>query len=419
MEFVLLGQVRITFDMVDAHSNVIFRILSMEMGKAVMINDQDCDVQLPSPVDEQPVSEGSALRAQQAVLFLSLIHVVRCVGQMSNVLRCPVIGLTTLETFERNFTACLATLPIQYHPKSEQYLEPYNLPPIICLQNARFAFHRHNLSPACPYETRLAAMDYCLSTALDTAHLISRCIQKNPPPTPAAGHGETANWRVLLATSTSTMICTHLCRCMLLLLFRGEYAAALACVRFSAAIGDSRLANCASGRYIAFFLGRLLEKLKFSNIGNMEKDEEMIAYMSGDMQGTIEGSWVWQSGGENSPPQQQEDGPSNVVSRRSSFQSHGGGGGGGGGAAATSEVWSSIEQEVDWQGWEWVERTVEYLLAEKQRRGQQEQQQQQLEKEELEKNLKSQISSPPSAATATGTTDENSTQSRMTIANII
>lgn len=318
------------------------------MGKPVLINDHDCDVDLPCPVDEQYLSAGCVPDGQQTTPLLATIHVVRSMGQLTRTLRSHTIGPATLDTFERHFTACLATFPSQYHPKSDQYLDPRSLAPIIYLQNARFILHRHNISPSSPREVRSSAVDYCISTSLDTAQLLSRCM-RNP--------SGTYDWRPLFTSSAGTLLCTHIWRCILLLLFRQEYSAALVCVQASATIGDFRRVNTACGRYMAFFLKCLIDRLQRNAASDLERDEEMMAYVSGDMQGTSDGSWVWQ-GSETGSELAAMSNPSPQASL-----SHPG-----------MPGWSSDDPNLDWEGWDWIERTVQYLLSEAQKRQQQQQQ---------------------------------------------
>lgn len=265
-------------------------------------------------------------------------------GQLTRTLKSPTIGPATLETFERHFNACLATFPSQYHPKSDQYLDPRSLAPIIYLQNARFILHRHNISPFNPREVRSSAMDYCTSTSLDTAQLLSRCM-RNP--------SGTYDWRPLFASSAGTLLCTHIWRCILLLLFRQEFSAALVCIQASSTIGDSRRVNTSCGRYVAFFLKCLISRLQRDPGIDLERDEEMMAYVSGDMQGTSDGSWIWQGSETGS---ELESIPSTV--------SH---------PVPGNAGWSG-ESSEDWEGWDWLERTIQYLLAEAQKRQQQQQQ---------------------------------------------
>ncbi|OJJ50079.1 hypothetical protein ASPZODRAFT_149502 [Penicilliopsis zonata CBS 506.65] len=341
------------------------RLLALEMGKPVLINDHDCDVDLPCPVDEQYLGETRLPEAQATSALLATIHVVRSIGQLVKTLKAPIISGATIETFERHFNACLATFPVEYHPKSEQPLDPRALAPIASLQNARFLLHRHNFSPLCPTEGRLSALDYCLSTALDTTRLLSRCMEiSSPTSLPSSSSSSTTtitttsttttttttnttttttnDWRSSLAAAASSMLCTHIFRCTLLLLFRTEYAAAQVCVQAHAAIGSARSINTACGRYIAFFLQCILERGESSD---PDRDEEMMAYMSGDVQGTG-GGWIWSGESGNStdlhdagvqPPAQDKD-------------------------------MEGIEDGPDWEGWDWVQRTVQYLHETKQRR---------------------------------------------------
>lgn len=369
-----------------------------------MINDQDQDVDLPYPVDDQYMvnGNGGGLDGQQSSVLLAMIHVVRSLGQLFKALQSPIICPTTLETFERQFTACLTTLPTQYHPKCDQYLDPRTLLPIICLQNARFTLHRHNLSPACSHDARRSAMDYCLSTALDTARLLSRCMQDPPGSGPGYAATGITDWRSLLAMSAFTMVCTHIYRCVLLLLFRQEYAAALVCIQACATINDSRETNVASGRYIAFFLRCLLDRLRRNDIGNLERDEEIIAYMSGDIQGTIDGNWVWQDSGETGL--HMGDVSPNISAKPTSLQ------------------WSSTaEPEMEWEGWDWIERTVQYLVAEKQQpRSSYMGYDRTDDMKQYPSKSDSSLLTPETAGSAdTSPRRSSSAQSRMTIANII
>ncbi|GFF24657.1 uncharacterized transcriptional regulatory protein C530.05 [Aspergillus udagawae] len=383
------------------------RLLALEMGKPVLINDQDCDVDLPCPFDEQYIAEGACVpEGQQTTPLLATIHVVRSIGQLTRTLRSYTVSTGTLETFERHFSACLATFPPQYHPKSDLPLDPRSLAPIGYLQNARLILHRHNISPFCSPEVRSAALDYSISIAQDTAHLLSRCMRY----VSSTGNDD---WRPLFASSAGTMLCTHIWRCVLLLLFRQEFAAALVCVQVIAVVGDSRTVNASCGRYIAFFLKCLLERLRRGDAANLERDEEMMAYVSGDMQGTSDGSWIW----EGSEAGSQLEVMSPKYDSPVSFNHTG-----------TRNDWPSGEaSDVVWDGWDWVERTVEYLLKEKQ------QQQQEYERRNVLLAAKptepALLKTEPTVGVAEPTVgvaepapapkEMNSVQSRMTIASII
>lgn len=372
------------------------RLLALEMGKPVLINDQDCDIDLPCPVDEQYITEGGNIPdSQQTTPLLATIHVVRSIGQLTRTLRSATISPATLETFELHFNTCLATFPSQFHPKTDQDLDPRSLAPVIYLQNARLLLHRHNISPFCPDIVRTSAMDYCVSTALDTANILARCM-RNYPTNP--GPQSTNDPRSHFASSAGSLLCTHIWRCTLLLLFRGEYAGALACVQALSSIGDVRTVNAACGRYLAFFLRRLLVRIRPSegHIPNLDHDEEMMAYVSGDMQGTTDGSWVWH----DSETGSQLEGMGMGVSMPTSSRHR-----------------TGMETDVEWEGWEWIEKTVQDLFTE------QHQQQQMaygrdvpIEQPKLETSSSSTLA--PESASDTDRRS-SSAHSRMTIASII
>ncbi|KAL1962408.1 hypothetical protein VTN77DRAFT_9747 [Rasamsonia byssochlamydoides] len=381
------------------------RLLSLELGKPISINDQDCDVDLPCPVDEQFISEGGRVpEGHQTTPLLATIHVVRSIGQLTKTLRSPVISPATLEIFERHFNACLATFPIQYHPKSDHYLDPRSLAPIIYLQNARFILHRHNISPLCPPDVRYPAFDSCLSIALDTTRVLSRCMH---PPPPSAMHGYVGahgDWQALLASSATTMLCTHIWRCLLILLFREEFSAALVCVQASKTIGDAHTVNASCGRYVAFFLRRLLDRLRVNDTRPLDRDEEIIAYVSGDMQGTTDGSWIWQG----SETGTQLETVSTQAAHPSGYREN---------AVRRGPNFSADEQEAEWEGWDWIERTVQYLANEQQQRGHRA-----FERREVPPTPTSRPPEPAKLSTEPASyTPQRSTpaNSRMTIANII
>ncbi|KGO38672.1 Transcription factor, fungi [Penicillium expansum] len=376
------------------------RLLALEMGKPVLINDQDCDIDLPCPVDEQYITEGGKIPdSQQTTPLLATIHVVRSIGQLTRTLRSATISPATLETFELHFNTCLATFPSQFHPKTDQDLDPRSLAPVIYLQNARLLLHRHNISPFCPDIVRTSAMDYCVSTALDTANILARCMRNYPTHSAPPCINDP---RSHFASSAGSLLCTHIWRCALLLLFRGEYAGALACVQALSSIGDVRTVNAACGRYLGFFLRRLLVRIRpsESHIPDLDHDEEMLAYVSGDMQGTSDGSWVWHGSETGS----QLEGMGIGVSRPTS-----------------SHHRTEMETDVEWEGWEWIEKTVHDLFTE-QHQQQQQQQMAYVQRDVPMGQPKLETSSSSTLAPESASdTDRRSSSahSRMTIASII
>lgn len=369
-------------------------MLCLELGKPITIHDQDCDVDLPCPVDEQFLSEGARVpESSQINPLLATIHVVRSIGQLIKTLRSPIISPATLEIFDRHFNACLATFPIQFHPKSDNLLDSSSLAPIIYLQNARFILHRHNISPYCPAEARFTALDQCLSIAQDTSRVLSRCMHSSPPADPTSAYGGVRNdWQTLLASSATTVLCTHIWRCLLILIFREDFASALICVQACKAIGDNHVAMAPCGRYLAFFLTCLLERLRRNDTGPIDRDEEMIAYVSGDMQSTMSGSWVWQGSETGS---QLENMTSQTPYPTAPDGTH------------------RPPSDADWEGWDWIDRTIQYLASELRQRNYDRRDviPQVSEPHQVKEEKISQPSGSPSKSSAPN--------SRMNIANII
>ncbi|KAJ5099900.1 hypothetical protein N7532_006901 [Penicillium argentinense] len=381
------------------------RLLALEMGKPVLINDQDCDIDLPCPVDDQYITEGGGIpEGQQTIPLLATIHVVRSLGQLTRTLRWTTLSPETLETFERHFSTCLAIFPPHLHPANDQDLDPRSLAPVIYLHNARLLLYRHNISPYCQPPVRALAMDRCVSVAIDTANILSRCMRSHPD----------SDWCTLFASAAGTLLCTHIWRCALFLLFQQQFGPALSCVKASVAVGDDRAINASCGRYLAFFIQRLLDHLQRGEV-TLEQDEELIAYVSGDMQGTSDGSWVWQGSETGSQLE------------------------------AVSSTESAPEPpgpEKDWPGWAWIEQTVQYLHDGKQRQyqlqleqqqrleGQHKQQReleashhnQQMEVDRRDVNLEPRPASSllqPERPASEEDRRSSSAHSRMTIANII
>jgi hypothetical protein len=401
----------------------------------MLIVDEDCDVEVPCPVDDQFIQEhGIFIPANQAnqnsSSLLTTIHVVRSLQHLVKIFKSESIAAGTLENFDSHLSRCMAVFSPEWQLGSNQYLDPRSLAPILYLQNARFLLHRHNLSPACTPDMRKTALDHCIAVAHETTRLLSRCMQTAPsspnhPPIP----GGFDNWQSRLRMAASTFMCTHIWRCTLVLLLRRDYGTALGCIHASSTIADHRPVNISCGRNVAFFLRCMIDKIQHGAGMDLEKDEEMMAYVSGDLQGSTDSSWIWQ--GSETGMQLSEIETHNLrhpephmlamdAERRAirTLPSQDD-------ATALPASTALTEAEAkDWGGWEWVEATVSMLLAEQQQRvDRQKQFQQQQYRDETrqpqqsspgkgsESSTAQQPRAPPQASPASA--------SRMTIANII
>jgi hypothetical protein len=320
-----------------------------------MINDEECDVDLPSPVDDGdlPVS-GARVRGSESPSTKSLlptIQVVRGISQLLKALRAATLTPLVLQSFDLLFGDCVAAFPTHHHIRSDGYLEPYALPPLLHLQNARLVLHRHNLMVISPPEARSAAIHHCVIVAQDTARLLSRCMQA-PPDASRQPPSHYDKWETRLALAASTFFCTHMWRCTLFLCFRGVYDAALLCARVSAIMGEARPVNTRCGQYLEFFLGQLTAKLQRREGASFDDDEEMIAYVSADLQGSSETSWVWQGVEDDIRLSERLKRPVSADSGKTNERLR----------EATAQ-----EENSDWAGWERILAILEQLVRWQQR----------------------------------------------------
>ncbi|KAK3371182.1 fungal-specific transcription factor domain-containing protein, partial [Lasiosphaeria ovina] len=291
---------------------ILDRSLALELGRPALIDDSDCDVQLPAHVDDHFIHDGGMLVPTGAEplthSLLAVIHVVRSYTALGRALSTPVIAPTRLATFDQHFASCLSTFPQTCDPSSNAALSPVLLNPLIYLLHARLLLHRHNLMPTCPPDVRRTAIEQCTHTALETASLLART-------TSALPEGATA------------LLTTHIFRCTLFLLLTGYLEQASSCIRALGAINEHRDVAAPCGRFLAFFVSALgSKKAEYAAFlaqaapsgpsqqqhahrapapGALQdallRDEELLAYVSADLQAGSDTAWVW-AGGEREPP---------------------------------------------------------------------------------------------------------------------
>lgn len=324
------------------------RLISLELGRPLLIEDADCDVSLPTAIDDHFIYDGGMMvpngNPPMTNLLLPTVHVVRSISALIKALKSPTIGSGALATFDTHLATCMATFPPSFQADSRDALDPRILAPILYLMNARIILHRHNLSTSCGPDLRTAAVEQCVRVALDTTRLLSRALSPS-------SH--------LFGQIATTMIATHIWRCTLFLLFAGHYDAAMTCIHASKTIASFRAVNVACGRNLAFFVTTLIEKHRAGthpqNPPSNIHDEELMAYVSGDLQASTENSWVWQ-GSETGMALNQALGSVSSIDP---------GPGRSAALAAGSSATALSEAEMgDWGGWERVEFLVQMLMRE-------------------------------------------------------
>lgn len=269
------------------------RIASLDSHRPMLISEHDCDIPLPSPVEDRYIQPQGITRTHTLsgpyTGSLAVIQATRAYVQVYQALRSSTISPQTMKTLDEEFRARALLLPESYHAGSQAALDPLALPPLFVLLSAQFHLYRRNLSPVCRQQDRAEAMSRCISIAQETAKHISRSLHSPTRPDPER------NWKSRVTLVASNMMCLHVWRCLLILCFRGDYDAAFVCLHLASAIGRTRKVNSECGKHLLFFVDQLLCRVR-SGHGTpqqLEHDEEMLAYASGDVQGNVEHSWVW------------------------------------------------------------------------------------------------------------------------------
>jgi hypothetical protein len=279
--------------LIELRADRVYRIMSLETNRPMLINENDCEVSLPSSVDDRYIQPDEPFRPSAKPVhftgFVAIIHITRLYAPLQHALKSSVLLPQTSESFDAQLRSKLLLLPENHQPDSGALLDAKVLPAVFVLLSARFHLHRRNLSPLSSAVARANALERCVSVGQDTAKYVSRVLHNHSIP----DSGKTGAERMALVASNA--ICLHLWRCILVLCFQGEYDAALVCLHLSKAIGNVRKINAACGKNIAFFLERLFERALNVSRGHkqLEHDEEMMAYISADSQGSLEHSWVW------------------------------------------------------------------------------------------------------------------------------
>ncbi|KAH8728101.1 fungal-specific transcription factor domain-containing protein [Phaeosphaeriaceae sp. PMI808] len=291
------------------------RITSLDSHRPMLINEDDCDSPLPSPIEDRYVQHQGYTRAHSDSAPLSgslaVIHMARLYTPIYQTLKSSFISPQVLQKFDEQFRSVMSVLPETYCLSSNDRLETSALPPLFTLLSAQFHLHRRNLTPVCHPIERAEALSRCISLAQDTAKYISRMLHSPNKPE------WEKSWQIRVGLVANNMICLHLWRCILVLCYRNNYDAALMCVRMSSAIGNTRKINSECGKNLVFVLDQLLHRVRTgqSSPQPLELDEEMLAYVSGDVQGNMEHAWAWAGTNLSSPSFSQRSSQSRAQSR--------------------------------------------------------------------------------------------------------
>ena len=383
----------------------------------MLINDDECDTEYPDVLDDERgfklFAESSSLGPPlyPSTLLLATVHVARLLAPLAKMSRSLCITSESLNKFESHLRDCMEIFPPPLQLNNPTPLDARDMMPLVYFQNTRLLLHRHNLSPSCSPEQRSEAVRQCLEAARDTARIIARCL---------AGSGHAQEVERNLVLSATTLLCTHLWRCLLFLLFRPLDEAFFMILRATSIIGDTKAINNCCGRHLAFCLRKMVEKFDQPASIDLEQDEEILVYLSGDLQASTN-SWVWGSAETGTHlSRRQKHGRPKAMSHDSDQTSP---------TSAQSPSWDSMlsqEEQQDWGDWQGITRAARYLTQIQEKRLRQPLAQPERPVLILPRNLSSNAGlmdqvghthtpiSPKSQST-----DSNSSRSRMAITSIM
>jgi hypothetical protein len=314
----------------------------------MLIHEDDCETPLPSSVEDRYIQQQGLYHpspnAGPLAGSLAVIQITRLYAPLYHILKSSVILPQTLQSFDEQFRAKATLLPDAYRNSSLATLDTSAIPALFALLSAQFHLYRRNMTPICRPPERAEALIRCVSVAQDTARYVSRILHSPPKPDKAR-----------LALVASNMVCLHLWRCILVLCFRGDYDAALMCLHLSSAIGNTRKINTGCGKNMVFFLDQLLGRVRSGNGSpqQLEHDEEILAYVSADAQGSAEHAWAWMGENQISPTSSQHSPMTRNEPMRDVLP-----------LRTASNLTSSNEGVNGWDEWRRIEHMIRQLMEE-------------------------------------------------------
>ncbi|KAL6703964.1 hypothetical protein ACN47E_008902 [Coniothyrium glycines] len=331
------------------------RITCFDASKPMMINELDCELPYPTPISDRYIQANGPHHTQPGLTpstgSMAMIQITRLYAELYQALKPSIVSPQVSQQMEEDLQAKWLLLPQAYLLESNSYLDTAALPVVFALLSIRLHINRHNLSPVCRSSERAVALDRCVTVGQDTARYISRAAHNNVK----METGRT--WQERVALIASNTVCLHVWRCMLILCFRGEYDAALMCLHLSATIGGLRSINLACGRNLIFFLDEILKRVRTGSgrVEQLERDEEMMVYVSGDAQSSLEHSWAW-AGTDLGSAHYQQASPRTVIQSPGNDESME--------EMNSSEVLPDLAGEAGrtWDGWRKIEDRIRQLM---------------------------------------------------------
>ncbi|KAK8094133.1 fungal-specific transcription factor [Apiospora hydei] len=264
---------------------ILDRTMSLDMGRPSLIHDADCDVTLPEAIDDHYLHAEGPVHPLNADSLTHSLH-----------LEAPcLLRRRGYPLLIRTSPVARGAFPAACDPENPLPIPPHMLMPMAYLLSARLLLHRHNLAPTCPPDIRSNAIAQCSYTAAETAKLIART-------------------NASLADTATALLTTHIFRSALFLVMTEQHELAGVCIRALKSIDIRRDVAVPCGRFLSLFLSAVANKRaevaaylprSVPGFGAQRpppaaafqealcRDEELLAYLSADLQGGVESAWVW------------------------------------------------------------------------------------------------------------------------------
>ena len=334
------------------------RLCALEIGQMNDGADPDVEVGEPTPIDDTYIKPDGfeSLENNHAAPnpLLILVPVGRLVHQLRRTLKSRSINAATLKIYDVHFQSIMDSYPDPFPINSATALDPHLLYAATALHMCKFMLFRQNLTPVSKVQDRQDAIVRCVQVATDTAHYVWRTTPAAQNQHAQAVHPadtSSTEWKSKIRHVIPSLVIKHWWRCVLILCLAGEHAPALTIIGAMAAINDNRKANMACGRNLSFVLDLMIQKCQSGRGSEMENDEELLAYASGDLQGSSYSAWAWAG----SDSRNNSTGSANSPSRMSPpWETHTQ-------ESAVQPVMLTDEEEREWGGWAKIEDMVRHL----------------------------------------------------------
>lgn len=280
-------------------------------------------------IDGRSFTIGAPVQSPSSSPILLDLQIARLIGSLLKVLRRPLLDAQTIQAFDDEIQHVDEQQEVSHSTDDDQPFTTRRLGRAWRLQDLRLRLFRHNLTPLADAEMRIEALEKCRVVSKNTATLlhgfmISR-VDKPDSKSDDEARGSVDHdkmvegstqlnrpWQTLLNDDMPfiALLCTHLWRCALFLacdlhstaeMDQTNVAALLTILKVMAGISEKYPITTICRSHLLFAFKKIDDKrsvalspLSATAEGEPEDlDEDLIALVSGDLQGSPTHCWVW------------------------------------------------------------------------------------------------------------------------------